>query len=122
VLQKPKNKQIFGQFAENFAVDLLLQNGYQIKDRNFHSRFGEIDIVCVKDNTLIFVEVKARHSLKFGYPEEAVTKSKLLKIRKTGEYYSLIHPGLPKKLRIDVVAIVFSGQAVISSKIIQVGS
>lgn len=120
VLQNLKNN--FGSSSENLASNLLVQNGYKVIDRNFHSRFGEIDIIAEKDGYLIFVEVKARHSLKFGMPEEAVTTSKLFKIKKTGEYYSLLHPNLPKKLRIDVVALVIEGNEIVSSKIIIVGS
>jgi putative endonuclease len=121
VLQKSPNlKNNFGQKAENLACDLLHQNGYKIIDRNFHSRFGEIDIVALKDNTLIFVEVKARQSLKYGMPEEAVTRQKLYKIRRTGEYYSILYPELPKKLRIDVVALIIENGQVVSSKIIMV--
>lgn len=123
MLQKKLNlKSNFGSKAEDIASSLLLQNGYKIIDRNFHSRFGEIDIVALKDNTLIFVEVKARHSLKYGMPEEAVTRQKLYKIRKTGEYYSILHPELPKKLRIDVVALIIENDQVTSFKIIIVGS
>ncbi len=117
MLQKRKPSSL-GPFAESFAVDLLQKSGYKILDRNFHSRFGEIDIVALKDNTLIFVEVKARKSLKYGMPEEAVTYSKLFKIKKTGEYYSILHPELPKKLRIDVVALIIEDNQVVSSKII----
>jgi len=116
MLQKPRND--FGYSSENLAVNLLVSKGYKIIDRNFHSRFGEIDIIAEKDGYLVFVEVKARHSLKFGLPEEAVTPSKLFKIRKTGEYYSILHPNLPKKLRIDVVALIIEDNEVISSKII----
>lgn len=124
MLQKNQlnQKSEFGSKAENIACDLLFQNNYKIIDRNFHSRFGEIDIIALKDNTLIFVEVKARHSLKYGMPEEAVTKSKLWKIRKTGEYYSILHPELPKKLRIDVVALIIEEGQIVSSKIIIVDS
>ncbi|KKQ91693.1 MAG: hypothetical protein UT58_C0007G0014 [Microgenomates group bacterium GW2011_GWC1_39_7b] len=109
-----------GNLAEDYAVKLLESGGYKIKDRNFRSRFGEIDIVALDGETLVFVEVKARWSRKFGAPEEAVTRSKLFKIKKTGEYYSLLHPDLPKKLRIDVVAIEIEGGLVSSSKIIKV--
>jgi len=109
-----------GSLAETYSEKLLSSKGYKILDRNFHSRFGEIDIVAVKDSTLVFVEVKARWSRKFGAPEEAVTKSKLWKIQKTGEYYSILHPDLPKKLRIDVVALTIEGGIVTSEKIIQV--
>lgn len=106
--------------AEDLAVNLLLKNNYKVIDRNFRSRFGEIDIVALKSGCLVFVEVKARRSLKFGYPAEAVTRQKLGKIQKTGEYYSMLHPGLPKKLRIDVVSIEFEGNLVKDARIINV--
>lgn len=110
----------FGKLAEDYAVSLVSSKGYKILERNFRSRFGEIDIVALEGDTLIFVEVKARWSLKFGAPEEAVTPWKIAKIIKTGQYYSLLHPELPKKLRIDVVAINISGGTVTSAKIIKV--
>ena len=109
-----------GRLAEDYASKLIASKGYKIIDRNFHSRFGEIDIVATKDSVLVFVEVKARWSRKFGAPEEAVTRSKLFKIQKTGEYYSLLHPELPKKLRIDVVALTIEGGRILSEKVIQV--
>lgn len=71
-------------------------------------------------DTLVFAEVKARWSLRFGSPEEAVTPWKLVKIQRTGEYFSLLNPRLPKKLRIDVVSLEINGGRVVSSKIIQV--
>lgn len=119
MLQKRKNNK-FGKLAEDFASKLLVKNKYKVIDRNFHSRFGEIDIIAIHDQALIFVEVKARWSSKFGLPEEAVTKSKLWKIQKTGEYYSLLHPNLPKKLRIDVVSLIMEEDKVLVSKIINV--
>ena len=109
-----------GKLAEDYAVKLLFGQGYKIIDRNFHSKFGEIDIVALKDDYLAFIEVKARWSTKFGLPEEAVTRSKLWKIGRTGEYYSILHPDLPKKLRIEVVALEIADQKVTSSKIIKV--
>lgn len=118
VLQKRTSET--GRLAEDFASKLVTSKGYKIIERNFHSRFGEIDIVATKDSTLVFIEVKARWSRKFGAPEEAVTRSKLWKIQKTGEYYSLLHPELPKKLRIDVVALEIEGGRISSAKIIQV--
>ncbi len=117
MLQRKSN---LGSLAESYAVRLLSSKGYKIIERNFHSRFGEIDIIALEGPTLVFVEVKARWSRKFGAPEEAVTRSKLWKIQKTGEYYSILHPELPKKLRIDVVAIEVEGGVVSSAKIIQV--
>ena len=119
-MEKKSLSSTSGKLAEDFAVKLLIDNGYQVIDRNFRSKFGEIDIITLKEDTLIFVEVKARWSLRFGKPEEAVTPSKLWKIGKTGQYYSLLHSNLPKKLRIDVVALEIEGGKVISSRIINV--
>ena len=116
--KRPTSK--VGALAEDYAVKLLVSKGYKILDRNFHSKFGEIDIVAREGSTLVFVEVKARWSRRFGAPEEAVTRSKLWKIQKTGEYYSILHPDLPKKLRIDVVALEINGGRVSSAKIINV--
>ncbi|MCX6704527.1 MAG: YraN family protein [Candidatus Woesebacteria bacterium] len=109
-----------GKLAEDFAINLLGKNGYKVIDRNFRSKFGEIDIVAIKDGVLVFVEVKARWSFKFGKPEEAVTPSKLWKIGRTGEYYSLLHPDLPKNLRIDVVALEIENGKLSTARIISV--
>lgn len=117
-MEKKRQTSLQGNLAEDYAVKLLESKGYRIIDRNFRSRFGEIDIIAIKDDCLIFVEVKARWSQKFGKPEEAVTPSKLWKIGKTGEYYSLLNPGLPKKLRIDVVALEIEGSRIVESRII----
>jgi putative endonuclease len=119
-VEKKSQSSAFGKLAEDFAVKLLTNNGYRVIDRNFRSKFGEIDIIAIKDQCLVFVEVKARWSLKFGRPEEAVTPSKLWKIGRTGEYYSLLHPDLPKKLRINVVALEIESGKVSAARIIQV--
>ncbi len=109
-----------GHLGEDYAVKLLISKGYKILDRNFRSRFGELDIIAQEGVSLVFVEVKTRLNSKYGFPEESVTESKLWKIKRTGEYFSLMHPELPKKLRIDVVALQVSGGKVVSSKIIKV--
>lgn len=120
MLQRRNKTTELGRLAEDFALRLLQNKGYKIIDRNFHSRFGEIDIIAMDGPTLVFVEVKARWSQKYGLPEEAVTPQKLYKIRKTSDYFCLTHTGLSKKLRIDVVAIEINGGKVTSSKIINV--
>ena len=109
-----------GRFAEDFSVHFLQDKGYKIIDRNFRSRFGEIDIIAEESGCLVFVEVKARWSQKFGTPEEAVTPQKLYKIRKTAEYYSLVKSRTSQKMRIDVVALEIDGTNVTSVKIIHV--
>lgn len=94
-----------GQAAEDRAADFLEGLGYKILDRNFRSKFGEIDLVALDGDTLVFVEVKARATRLFGLPEEAVNKRKIRHITLAGEYYLSLHPGLPQLLRIDVIAI-----------------
>ncbi len=102
---KQSNNKSFGLKGEDLASEFLTQNGYDIIEKNFHSRFGEIDLIAIKNNTLVFIEVKTRKSDKFGSPAEAVTPGKLKKITKTAEYYSLLNPNLPKKMLIEVVSI-----------------
>lgn len=117
----PQRKTVsLGKSAEDLACTLLEKNGYKIVERNFHSRFGEVDIIAEFGNNLVFVEVKARWSLKFGLPEEAVTKQKIYKIIKTAQYYSLTHPERSKNLRIEVVALTMLNNEVLSHKIIKV--
>ena len=121
-MQQSQNRKTsdLGRLAEEFASVLLQSKGYKILEHNFHSRFGEIDIIAMDGDILVFVEVKARWSQKFGGPEEAVTPWKISKIIKTADYYSLLHPNLSKKLRIDVVALEIENNKIVSSKVIHV--
>lgn len=115
-----KNTRKWGNIGEDYAVGLLERSDYKIIERNFRCKLGEIDIVAVQNNTLIFVEVKTRWSKKFGKPEEAVNFWKLKKIKRVGEYYTLTHHDVPKKQRIDVVAIEVDNGIVGSARIIKV--
>lgn len=114
------DKRYFGELGEDFAEKLLIKAGYKIVEKNFRSRFGEIDLIAKDGDTLVFIEVKTRWSDKFGRPEEAVDTRKLRRIKLAGEYFSLKHPTLSKKLRIDVVAITLKGGRLVNSKIIKV--
>lgn len=109
-----------GKVAENFVANLLSSKGYKILERNFRSKFGEIDIIALDGESVVFVEVKARWNRNFGSPEEAVTSQKLYKIRKTVEYFSLLHSALPARQRIEVVALEMAEDKIVSSRIIAV--
>lgn len=98
-------KRSLGRLGESLAVKHLKNNGYRILDRNFKSKFGEIDITALDGNVLVFVEVKTRWSEKFGPPEAAITPWKIRHIIKAGQYYKLLHPELPDALRLDAVAV-----------------
>lgn len=110
----------YGAFAEEQASRLLIKKGYKIIDRNYRTRYAEIDIVATDNESLVFVEVKARRNSKFGAPEEAVTPGKIRKIIKAGELYALSHTGLPKRMRLEVVSLLFEGLEIVNQKIIKV--
>lgn len=92
--------------GENLACDYLLRKGYRILERNFRRGYGEIDIIAIYKNVLIFVEVKTRTSNNFGTPFEAITYSKLKTLTRTVEFYKLKNPKLPEELRIDAISVV----------------
>lgn len=117
---KKSDTRYFGELGESYAESLLKKSGYKILEKNFRSKFGEIDIVAIHQGTLVFVEVKTRTSWRYGKPEEAVTLKKLAKIERVGEFFALTHPNLPQKLRVDVVAIEVEKGKVTSAKIIKV--
>jgi|SRR3989344_6852262 len=101
------NNTSLGKRGEDIAEKFLQDRGFKILDRNFQNKFGEIDLVAVDEDTLVFVEVKTRYSDKFGKPEEAVTPRKVRKIIKAGQYYRNFKKDLdlPELERIDVVAL-----------------
>ncbi len=94
-----------GNFAEGVAAKELEAKGYQIVERNFSNKFGEIDIIAIEKNVLVFVEVKAKTGIDFGQPEEMINRGKLQRIRNMATIYM---EGKNYLCRIDVVAIVLS--------------
>lgn len=101
----PHARRLFGDAAEHLAEAYLSVQGYTILDRQFLTRMGEIDLVAEQDDEIVFIEVKARHTLEFGYPETAVTKAKLNKIAATAELYLRAKGLVGRRYRIDVVAV-----------------
>ncbi|MDP1722947.1 MAG: YraN family protein [Candidatus Gottesmanbacteria bacterium] len=99
------HKKRLGKIGEDLACEYLLNHQYTIIERNFQKRYGELDIIVIKDKILIFVEVKTRIGRRFGLPEESVTPRKLREVIQTAHYYKLLHPELPERMRIDVIAI-----------------
>ena len=93
-----------GDISENIAKRELEDLGHRILARNFHSRFGEIDIISIcQEKILHFVEVKSRRS--YGSPEEAVEFLKISKIKKTINIWLNINKVYFESLQIDVCAI-----------------
>ena len=74
------NKRQIGSVYELKASDYLTKKGYQIIERNYRCRIGEIDIIAIERDCLCFIEVKYRKNEKTGDPLEAVDKRKQQKI------------------------------------------
>ncbi|MBQ7108985.1 MAG: YraN family protein [Clostridia bacterium] len=88
---KRYNKNL-GDFGEEAAKNYLIEKGYEIVEQNFNVKGGEIDIVCMDGNVLVFVEVKTRNSKEYGLPIEAIDKKKREHLRFAAERYFQLHP------------------------------
>lgn len=101
----PSSLQKFGGAGEQQAADYLKRLGYRIVECNFRTRMGEIDIIAMDQDTLVFVEVKTRMSLAFGSPKNAVTFQKQRRISKAALFYLKMTHQSQVRARFDVVAI-----------------
>jgi len=106
---KHLNKSI-GDNSEKIAQKFLLKKGYHILDYNFRNRFGEIDIICSKNNLLIIVEVKSRYSTQYGTPKESVNYLKQQSIINVTRSYLLYRNIHNKNIRFDVIEIYLNHQ------------
>ena len=93
-----------GNFGEELSVKELLNKGYRILERNFSSRYGEIDIIAEKNKEIVFIEVKYRKTNKFGYGYEAVDRRKIIKILKLANYYIQSKKYQNYKIRFDCMS------------------
>jgi len=104
----PNRRQLVGKLGETKAGEYLVRNGYQIIEKNFRTRYGEIDIIAKDGNDLVFVEVRSRSTKSFGAPEESITAKKQLKIKNLAQYYLQVHNLNRVNCRFDVVVINFN--------------
>lgn len=102
-----------GKYGEDLAAKYLAGSGYEIVDRNYLIRGGEIDIVALDGETTVIVEVKLRGGDDFGSAVESITPSKIRSLVKTTKFYAL-EKNIRGLLRIDLIAIDFkNGKPVI---------
>ena len=100
------NKRQVGTQKEEVAIKYLEENGYQIIQKNFYCKTGEIDIIAKDEDYFVFIEVKYRTSDKYGLPTEAVNFHKMRKITRAAMFYMLknnISTNIP--IRFDVVVL-----------------
>ena len=94
-----------GKIGEELAVKHLVDKGYQILDRNWHSGHKEIDIIAQIGDELVVVEVKTRKSDDFGKPDIAVGKDKQRMLIRAADAY-VRYKGLDMDVRFDIISIV----------------
>ncbi len=94
-----------GDFGERVAVAHLEAKGYRIRERNFRTREGEIDIIAEGGGTLVFVEVRTRRGDALGTAAESVTASKAARIVTAAQAYIQAAENCPADQRIDVIAV-----------------
>jgi putative endonuclease len=95
-----------GEFGEDKICEYLVLRGWEIIARNYHCRWGEIDIVAGRGDIFLIVEVKTRRNRYFANPCEAVTKAKQEKLKKSTLDFLEHHPG-DYSIRFDVAEVVY---------------
>lgn len=103
--QSGRNTRISGAAGENHACRYLERLGYAILARNWHSRYGEVDIIAAKGDALCFVEVKARREGSMVSGEAAVGKAKQRKIIMTALHYIKSNAAEQLQPRFDVCVV-----------------
>lgn len=103
--------QISGALGENAAVKLLKKKGYEILERNYRKKYGELDIIAKKDDVISFVEVKLRATKSFGTAAEAVDSRKRQRMMKTAQAY-LIENHLDCGCSFDVIEVYHKGLSI----------
>ena len=106
-----------GTDGENIALVYYLKKGYRMLARNTHSRFGELDLILEKEDTVVFVEVKTRSTANKGMPYEAVNPRKLVTLQRNMRFYLLKNNLIKKKCKLLVCSILLNADK--STKILK---
>lgn len=99
------HNQIIGKWGEDCAFEFLESKGFKVLARNVRTPEGEIDLIALDHDIVVFVEVKTRSHHHAGYPEEAVTEEKMEHMIDSAESWLLKHPEFETNWRLDVIAV-----------------
>jgi putative endonuclease len=102
------SNQATGNYGETLACEYLRDHGYKIIERNYRIRGGEIDIVAMDADYLVFVEVKARYSHEYGLPVESITPWKIKALKRSALMYVTQSNWGNGPYRLDFVSIDFA--------------
>ncbi|MCX7784622.1 MAG: YraN family protein [candidate division WOR-3 bacterium] len=97
-----------GKKGESLAEKYLEKQGFKILAKNYRCPLGEIDIIAKEQDTIVFIEVKTRHSDFIAEPFESVGRKKQMKLRNLAEHYLAEKDWENCEIRFDVLSIVSS--------------
>ena len=106
-MAKDNGRRALGELGERLAAEHLTAKGYRVRERNFRTAAGEIDIVAEGFGVLAFVEVKARRGSSMGTAAESLSPAKQRRMVEMAEAYGQARGDLPEQWRIDLIAIDF---------------
>lgn len=101
----PRLRRSVGRAAEELAAAWLMERGYEIIERNFTVRRGEVDLIVAGGGVLAFVEVRSRADGSFVSPEESIGPRKIRRIVTAARYWLAKNANMGMDLRFDVIAI-----------------
>ena len=105
IAQKNFYKKLLGRVGEKKAGEFLKKKGYKILETNYKTHVGEIDVIAMDDEQVVFVEVKTRTNDDFGSPSEAVNRKKQEKYYKVATEFLMREELSDRVCRFDVVEI-----------------
>jgi putative endonuclease len=118
--RRSDDRRALGDAGEGAVARWYEAAGYQVLDRNWRCREGELDLVVARDRVLVFCEVKTRRSTAFGAPAEAVTVSKQRKLRTSALRWLDAHPDRSARaLRFDVASVLVTRDAALTIEVIE---
>jgi len=107
--QGKNNRKELGKLGEEAAEAYLSNMAYQILERNWRCRTGELDIIAEQAGTLVFIEVRTRRTTgRFGLAKESVDIRKQLKVKETAQFYMHRFQKYENSVRFDVIAVEIS--------------
>lgn len=94
-----------GKLGEEIASKYIISKGGKVIERNYRTKIGEVDLIAKLNGELVFVEVKSRSNINYGYPSESVNYKKKRKIINVAKYYILDNSLDNLSIRFDVIEI-----------------
>jgi len=99
------NKRELGKKGEEFAIKFLEKSGIKIIFHNYFTKYGEIDLIGLENKTIIFIEVKFRNNINFGYPIESIDSKKIEKIKNAANDFIIKMNYKDYDFRFDVISL-----------------